>query len=145
MFDFVRSHTRLLQGLMVLLIFPSFVFFGVQGYSQFTDKQRLRRGQGRRPQHHARRVGRAHQRRSSACASRCLGVDVRSCSTRPNARADAGGPGARTVLLAPQPPQKDAPDTQRRALQRLFTTDPQLCALCATPMAASTGPAGRRA
>lgn len=38
MFDFVRSHTRLLQGLLVLLIFPSFVFFGVQGYSSFTDQ-----------------------------------------------------------------------------------------------------------
>ncbi len=38
MFDFVRAHTRLLQGLLVLLIFPSFVFFGVQGYSSFTDK-----------------------------------------------------------------------------------------------------------
>jgi peptidyl-prolyl cis-trans isomerase D len=38
MFDFVRSHTRLLQGLLVLLIFPSFVFFGVQGYSHFMDQ-----------------------------------------------------------------------------------------------------------
>lgn len=37
MFDFVRSHSRLMLALMVLLIFPSFVFFGVQGYSRFTD------------------------------------------------------------------------------------------------------------
>jgi peptidyl-prolyl cis-trans isomerase D len=37
MFDFVRSHTRLFQGILVLLIFPSFVFFGVQGYSSFSD------------------------------------------------------------------------------------------------------------
>ena len=37
MFDFVRTHTRLFQGILVLLIFPSFVFFGVQGYSSFTD------------------------------------------------------------------------------------------------------------
>jgi peptidyl-prolyl cis-trans isomerase D len=36
MFDFVRSHTRLLQFILVLLIFPSFVFFGIQGYSRFT-------------------------------------------------------------------------------------------------------------
>ncbi|CAN5515790.1 SurA N-terminal domain-containing protein [soil metagenome] len=34
MFDFVRRHTRLLQFLLVLLIFPSFVFLGVQGYMQ---------------------------------------------------------------------------------------------------------------
>lgn len=38
MFDFVRSHTKLLQFLLVLLIFPSFVFFGIQGYSSFTEK-----------------------------------------------------------------------------------------------------------
>ena len=36
MFDFVRKHTRLLQFILVLLIFPSFVFFGIQGYSRFT-------------------------------------------------------------------------------------------------------------
>ncbi len=37
MFEFVRRHTRLLQFVLVLLIFPSFVFFGVQGYEGFRD------------------------------------------------------------------------------------------------------------
>ena len=37
MFDFVRNHTRLALGFMLLLIIPSFVFFGIQGYSRFTD------------------------------------------------------------------------------------------------------------
>jgi peptidyl-prolyl cis-trans isomerase D len=32
MFDFIRSHNRLLFLVLVLLIFPSFVFFGVQDY-----------------------------------------------------------------------------------------------------------------
>lgn len=36
MFDFFRKHTRLLQFVLVLLVFPSFVFFGIQGYSRFT-------------------------------------------------------------------------------------------------------------
>ena len=35
MFDFFRKHTRVMQFALVLLIFPSFVFFGVQGYSSF--------------------------------------------------------------------------------------------------------------
>jgi peptidyl-prolyl cis-trans isomerase D len=34
MFDFFRRHTRLLQFLLVLLVFPAFVFFGIQGYTQ---------------------------------------------------------------------------------------------------------------
>ncbi|MCA0176193.1 MAG: SurA N-terminal domain-containing protein [Proteobacteria bacterium] len=38
MFDFVRNHKRWLQFLLVLLVFPSFVFFGVQGYSGFMDQ-----------------------------------------------------------------------------------------------------------
>lgn len=37
MFDFFRKHTRVLQFLLVLLIFPSFVFFGIQGYSGFAS------------------------------------------------------------------------------------------------------------
>lgn len=37
MFDFVRSHMRVLQFILVLLIFPSFVFLGVQGYSGFGE------------------------------------------------------------------------------------------------------------
>jgi peptidyl-prolyl cis-trans isomerase D len=37
MFEFVRTHTKLLQFVLVLLIFPSFVFFGIQGYSRFTE------------------------------------------------------------------------------------------------------------
>jgi peptidyl-prolyl cis-trans isomerase D len=39
MFDFFRRHTRVLQFALVLLIFPSFVFFGIQGYSRFSDAE----------------------------------------------------------------------------------------------------------
>jgi peptidyl-prolyl cis-trans isomerase D len=37
MFEFVRTHTRILQFVLVLLIFPSFVFFGIQGYSRLSE------------------------------------------------------------------------------------------------------------
>lgn len=37
MFDFVRRHNRILQFVLVLLIFPSFVVFGIQGYDRFTE------------------------------------------------------------------------------------------------------------
>jgi len=36
MFDFFRRHTRALQFILVLLIFPAFAFVGIQGYSRFT-------------------------------------------------------------------------------------------------------------
>jgi peptidyl-prolyl cis-trans isomerase D len=34
MFDFIRSHTRILFFVLILLIIPSFVLFGVDGYQQ---------------------------------------------------------------------------------------------------------------
>ncbi|MBI5259774.1 MAG: SurA N-terminal domain-containing protein [Burkholderiales bacterium] len=37
MFEFVRTHTKLLQLLLLVLILPSFVVFGIQGYSKFTE------------------------------------------------------------------------------------------------------------
>lgn len=38
MFDFVRQHNRLMQFLLFLLIFPSFVLFGIDGYNRFREK-----------------------------------------------------------------------------------------------------------
>lgn len=38
MFDFVRQHTRIMQFLLFLLIFPSFVLFGIDGYNRMNDK-----------------------------------------------------------------------------------------------------------
>ena len=39
MFDFFRRHTRALQVVLFLLVFPSFVFFGIQGYSRFMGNE----------------------------------------------------------------------------------------------------------
>ncbi len=38
MFDSIRSHRRWLMFFMLALIFPSFVFFGIQGYDRFLDR-----------------------------------------------------------------------------------------------------------
>lgn len=38
MFDFVRKHTKILMGLMFLLIIPSFVLVGIDGYNSFREK-----------------------------------------------------------------------------------------------------------
>lgn len=37
MFDFIRAHNKLFFFVLVLLILPSFVFFGVQGYSRMDE------------------------------------------------------------------------------------------------------------
>ena len=38
MFDLVRKHTKILMFVMFLLIIPSFVLFGIDGYNRFRDK-----------------------------------------------------------------------------------------------------------
>ena len=37
MFDFVRKHTKIMMGVMFLLIIPSFVMFGIQGYNRMNE------------------------------------------------------------------------------------------------------------
>lgn len=39
MFDTVRKHQRILQFVLMLLIVPSFAFFGISSYSSFLDKE----------------------------------------------------------------------------------------------------------
>ena len=38
MFDTVRNNSKIMMGLLFLLVIPSFVMFGLEGYSRFTDK-----------------------------------------------------------------------------------------------------------
>lgn len=37
MFDVVRKHTKLMMGVLFVLIIPSFVLFGIEGYTHFND------------------------------------------------------------------------------------------------------------
>ncbi|PIT81836.1 SurA N-terminal domain-containing protein [Limnohabitans sp. 15K] len=38
MFDSIRNNSKILMGLLFLLVIPSFVLFGIEGYKQFEDK-----------------------------------------------------------------------------------------------------------
>ena len=38
MFDFVRTHRNWMMLFILVLILPSFVFFGIQGYNSYVDK-----------------------------------------------------------------------------------------------------------
>ena len=41
MFDFVRKYNKILQFVLLLLIIPSFVLFGVESYLQMSDKDKV--------------------------------------------------------------------------------------------------------
>jgi len=38
MFDFIRNHKKIMQILLIILIFPSFVLFGLDGYQRLDEK-----------------------------------------------------------------------------------------------------------
>ena len=127
MFDFVRSHTRLFQGILVLLIFPSFVFFGVQGYSSFTERVECQGGQGRRPRHHAVEWDNAHQRNIERLRQQMPGIDVKLFDTPEARRETLDGIVRERVLLAAAEHMHLGVSDER--LQRIFATDPQFAAL----------------
>jgi peptidyl-prolyl cis-trans isomerase D len=127
MFDFVRTHSRLMLGLMVLLIFPSFVFFGVQGYSSFTDgtNQTVAKVDG----HAITRAewDQAHQRNIERMRRQMPNVDARLLDTPQMKRETLDGLVRDRVLLTTAAKMNLVPDDAR--LQRLFVTDPQFASL----------------
>ena len=127
MFDFVRSHSRLMLGLMVLLIFPSFVFFGIQGYSRFTDgaNSTVAKVDGR-PITRA-EWDQAHQRNVERIRRQMPGVDAKLLDTPERKRETLDAMVDERVLLAAASKLNLAPTDER--LQRLFVSDPQFAGL----------------
>ena len=127
MFDFVRNHSRLMQGLLVLLIFPSFVMFGIQGYSRFTDGAAatvakvdghgITRGEW----------DQAHQRQLERVRRQAPGIDVKLLDTPEAKRQTLDGLVQDTVLRTAAQKMNLAPGNDR--LERLFKTDPSLANL----------------
>ena len=38
MLEFIRTHRRLMQFLLLLIIFPSFAFLGLESYTRMSDR-----------------------------------------------------------------------------------------------------------
>ncbi len=127
MFDFVRSHTRLFQGILVLLIFPSFVFFGVQGYSSFTDGANTKVAEVDGRSITQVEWDAAHQRNIERFRQQMPTADVKLLD-RPAVRLETLDSIVRErVLLAASEHMHMGVSDER--LQRVFSTDPQFAAL----------------
>lgn len=127
MFDFVRNHSRLVLGIMVLLIFPSFVFFGIQGYTRFSeggavtvakvDGQSISRAEW----------DAAHQDNVQRMRRQRPDVDAKLLETPEMKRETLDGLVRDRVLIATARQYHLVPDDAR--LQRLFVSDPQFAGL----------------
>jgi len=127
MFEFVRTHTRLFQGLLVLLIFPSFVFFGVQGYSRFTEgaASQVAEVDGRG-------ITQAewdamHQRNVERLRQQMPNIDVKLLDTPAMRQQTLDALMRERVLLAAADHMHLGVSDEQ--LQRVFATDPQFAPL----------------
>jgi peptidyl-prolyl cis-trans isomerase D len=126
MFDFVRNHTKLVLGALLLLIIPSFVFFGVEGYTSFrdgsnapvakVDGQSITRGEWE--QAHQRFVERVRRQNPE----QAQGLDT------PEFRKETLEALLRERVLATAARDQHLAPTDAR-LQRLFVNDPQFAAV----------------
>ena len=123
MFDFIRTHSRLMLGLIVLLIVPSFVFFGIQGYTNMTEggNATVAKVDGQ-PITQA-DWDRAHQRAVERMRQQMPELDTRLLDTPQMRQETLNAVLRERVLLAAANDQHLFPTDER--LQRLFVSDPQ--------------------
>ena len=123
MFEFFRTHSKLTLGFLLLLIIPSFVFFGVENYARSTggdnaavatiDGQSITRAEWNQ----------VHQRYVERVRRQSPTLDVKTLDT-PQARRDTLDSLVRErVLMAAARDLHLTPSDAR--LQRLFQTDEQ--------------------
>lgn len=127
MFDFVRQHSRLALGFILLLIIPSFIVFGLDGYQRFTDG-----GNATVAKVDGQSITRAewentHRRVIDGMRRQQQGLDAAALDT-PELRRETldGIVRDRTLLAAAQQMHLFPPVTR---MARLFDSDPQLASL----------------
>ena len=127
MFDFVREHTRLALGFMLLLIIPSFIFFGVQGYSRFTDATSATVAQVDGKTISRAEWEDAHKRYLDQVRRQSPTVDLATVDTAQLRRDTLDGMLRERALLAAANHLQLYPTVARMA--RLFDSDPQFAGL----------------
>jgi peptidyl-prolyl cis-trans isomerase D len=127
MFEFVRSHTRLLQFLLVLLIFPSFVFFGIQGYQRFNEGAAATVAEVAGVPITQGEWDTAHRNQVERIRAQMPGMDARFFDSPEMKQQVLDRLVRERVLLQAANAQHLSPSDER--LKRMFDTDPQYAAL----------------
>src|SRR4029453_1648261 len=127
MFDFVRSNTRVLQFVLLLLIVPSFVFFGVQGYSKFKEGAASTVAQVDGHNITQQEWDLAHQRQVERVRRQMPNLDVKLLDSPEMKRQTLDALVRERVMLAAARGSHFAISDDR--LQQIFRTDPQFAPL----------------
>lgn len=126
MFDFVRTHNRLLQFLLALVIVPSFVVVGVQGYSRFMDGSTKTVATVDGTDVKLAEVDAAHRQQIERYTQQMPGADIKMFDTPEMKRQTLDVMVRERVLMYAT--AKDHLVVSDDRLKRLFLTDPQYAA-----------------
>jgi peptidyl-prolyl cis-trans isomerase D len=127
MLEFVRTHTKVLQFVLVLLIFPSFVFFGIQGYSGFGDSGNATVAKVDGKSITKAEWDQAHQRQVERLRRQLPNVDVKLFDNPATRRETLDNLVNERLLLAATHRQNLSVGDAR--LQRIFQEDPQFAGM----------------
>jgi peptidyl-prolyl cis-trans isomerase D len=126
MFDFVRTHNRLLQFLLALVIVPSFVVVGVQGYTRFMDGSVKTVATVDGADIKLNELDAAHRQQIERYTQQMPGADIKMFDTPEMKRQTLDGLVRERVLMVAT--VKDHLVVGDERLKRLFVTDPQYAA-----------------
>lgn len=126
MFDFVRKHNRALQVVLIVLIVPSFILVGIEGYSQFGDQADTVAKVGKQSITQA-EWDNAHRNFVDRVRAQQPGADIQLFDT-PEFRKQSLEALVRQYVLAAAAADQKVGVTDARLL-RTFTTDPRFAAL----------------
>ncbi len=125
MFDFVRNHKRILQFVLLIVIFPSFALFGIQGYQRFNegaakdvakvDGQGITQGE----------FDMAFRRQIDQIRQRSPEVNIKSLDTPEMRKEVLDGLVRERVVLAQANKSHLTAAMSNERLVRLFSSDPQ--------------------
>ena len=126
MFDFVRTHNRLLQFLLALVIVPSFVVVGVQGYSRFMDGSSKTVATVDGAEVKLSELEAAHRQQIERYTQQMPGADIKMFDTPEMKRQTLDVMVRERVLMSAT--AKDHLMVSDDRLKRLFLSDPQYAA-----------------
>jgi peptidyl-prolyl cis-trans isomerase D len=127
MFDFVRTHKRLFLFLILVLILPSFVVFGIQGYSSMSEGANATVAKVDGQAITQAEWDASHQQQAQRARQQMPNIDPKLLDS-PAARAETLESLVRERVLAVASDKLHLAVTNER-LQRLFVTDPQFAML----------------
>ena len=127
MFDFIRKHMRAMQFVLVLLIVPSFAFFGVQGYTRLAEGGRQTVAQVDGHDITQAELDAAHRQQIDRMRREMPNVDIKLLDTPEMHKRTLDGLVHERVMLAAADKYHFAPTDER--LRRIFASDPQFAFL----------------